>query len=302
MKLFKTIDAMIEIMRPRQWVKNVVVGIGVFFALMDQNQARTLPVSRVVIETAITFILFCIVSSAVYIMNDLHDINSDRAHPEKRNRPLAAGRLSPRVAVVEYFTLLALALVAAGIFDHNVAICIGLYFVMQTVYTYCLKNMVLVDVIILAMGFMIRVYSGTLSASVRVSSWMLICAFMALLFVGLCKRRAEKHMLGEEAGNHRKVLKYYTVGFLDQLISSTGAATIICYSIYTLSPETVKKFGTERMIATIPFVIFGVYRYMYLTMCKNDGGYPEMVFTKDIPMIVNVVLYICTCILIIKVL
>ena len=300
MRLLKTVGSMIEIMRPRQWVKNTVVGIGVFFALMDSKQ--NLDVSHAVVSTVITFVLFCMISSAVYVMNDLHDVNSDRVHPKKRNRPLAAGRLTPFLAGVECLVLLSLSVGLSWAFNRNVAICACAYFVMQVVYTHLLKNMVLMDVMILTIGFMIRVYSGTIPVSIKVSSWMLVCAFMAILFVALCKRRAEKHTLGDKAEKHRKVLKHYSVSFLDQVISATGAATIVCYSIYTLAPETVNKFGTERMMATIPFVVFGIYRYMYLTMCKNDGGSPEKIFTKDIPMILNVGLYIGACVLILKVL
>ncbi len=288
--------AAVDIMRPGQWVKNLLVLAGLFFALADQSQ--TVSFRTAFIRTLLAFVLFCLISGAVYIMNDLHDVEADRAHPEKKNRPLAAGRLPGRVAVAEYFLLLVVALGLSTLLGPRFALCLAGYFLMQTLYTYVLKDMVLVDVFVIALGFVIRVLSGTLAAAVRTSSWLLGCTFMVALFLILCKRYDEKVSLGDAAPVHRKVLAQYDPAFLTQLITATSACTIICYALYTLAPATVAKFGTERLVTTVPFVTFGIFRYMYLVFSCGQGGRPEKTLTRDMPTVVNVVLYAAACIVV----
>lgn len=288
--------AMIEVTRPGQWIKNLLVLAGLFFALADRFQ--TISFRDAFLRTVLAFVLFCLVSGAVYIMNDLHDAEADRLHPEKRNRPIASGRLSGRVAVVEYFLLLGIALGFSTQLGARFVICLAGYFVLQTLYTYLLKDLVLVDVFVIALGFVIRVYSGTQAAGVVASSWLLGCTFMVALFLILCKRYEEKISLGERAAEHRPVLEKYDPAFLMHLITASASCTIICYALYTLAPQTVEKFGTERVAATVPFVAFGVFRYIYLVLCCGQGGRPERTLTRDVPTLVNILLYVVACVLV----
>ena len=244
----------------------------------------------------LALVLFCMTSGAVYIMNDLHDAEEDRVHPEKRNRPIASGSLPGKLAVVECFLLLFTALGLSTLLGSRFAICLAGYFLMQTLYTYVLKDKVLVDVFVIALGFVIRVLAGTLAAGVHASSWLLGCTFMAALFLILCKRYEEKISLGDAAGAHRKVLAKYDPAFLTHLITATSACTIICYALYTLAPATVEKFGTERLVVTVPFVVFGIFRYMYLVFSCGQGGRPEQTLTRDIPTIINMLLYAAVCV------
>ena len=285
--------AALDIMRPGQWVKNLLVLAGLFFALADKFQ--TVSFYSSFLRTLLAFVLFCMISGAVYIMNDLHDVEADRVHPEKQRRPIASGRLPGKIAVAEYFLLLLLALGLSTLLGSRFAICLAGYFLMQTLYTYVLKSKVLVDVFVIALGFVIRVLAGTLAAGVHASSWLLGCTFMAALFLILCKRYDEKVSLGDAAAAHRKVLAQYDPAFLTHLITATSACTIICYALYTLAPATVAKFGTERLVVTVPFVAFGVFRYMYLVFSCGQGGRPEKTLTRDIPTLVNILLYAAVC-------
>lgn len=286
----------IEILRPRQWLKNVIVLAGLAFALPDKLQ-QDVDFGAAVANSFAAFALFCIASSAVYIMNDLRDVEGDRAHPRKSRRPIASGRLAPRAAIAEC-ALLGAAAFAGALFvgrGGTFALCLGAYFLMQAAYTFALKNVVLVDVFVVALGFVMRVYAGTAAAGVRASSWLLLCTFSVTLFIILCKRYDERTLLGADAGKHRKVLAHYEPAFLAHIITATAAVAIICYAIYTLSSGTVEKFGTEALVATVPFVIFGVYRYAYLVFCKGKGGHPEKVLTTDIPTLINLLLYAAAC-------
>lgn len=286
--------AAIDILRPGQWVKNLLVLAGLFFALADRSQTVSFYASF--LRTMMALVLFCMTSGAVYIMNDLHDVEADRAHPEKRNRPIAAGKLPGRVAVAEYFLLLLVALGLSTRLGFRFSVCLAGYFLMQTLYTYLLKDKVLVDVFVIALGFVIRVLAGTLAAGVHASSWLLGCTFMVALFLILCKRYDEKVSLGDAAATHRKVLAHYEPTFLTHLITATSACAIICYALYTLAPATVAKFGTERLVVTVPFVAFGVFRYMYLVFCCGQGGRPEKTLTRDIPTLINMFLYAAVCV------
>lgn len=288
--------AMVEVIRPGQWIKNLLVLVGLFFALADRFQLISF--HDAFLRTMLALVLFCLVSGAVYIMNDLHDVNADRLHPEKKNRPIASGRLSPRIAVVEYFLLLGVSLGFSTLLGPRFAMCLASYFVLQTFYTYILKGWVLVDVFVIAIGFVIRVYSGTQAARVHASSWLLGCTFMVALFLILCKRYEEKVALGDRAAEHRAVLEKYDPAFLMHLITASAACTIIFYTLYTMAPQTVAKFGTERIIATVPFVVFGIFRYIYLVFSCGQGGRPERTLTRDRPLVVNFLLYVLACVLV----
>lgn len=286
----------VEVVRPGQWVKNLLVLAGLFFALADKFQRFS--VAESLLRTLLALALFCSISGAVYIMNDLHDAEADRAHPEKRNRPIASGRLPGGVAVAEYFALLFAAMGLSLFLGPRFALCLAGYFLMQTSYTYWLKDVVLVDVFIVAIGFVVRVYVGTIAAGVKASSWLLLCTFMAALFLILCKRYDEKVALGDGAAAHRKVLGDYAPELLSHLIAIAATCTILCYALYTLAPATVAKFGTERLVATVPFVAFGIFRYMFLAFCRGQGGRPERTLVRDIPLVLNMALYGIACIVV----
>lgn len=285
-----TPGAMLEVIRPGQWVKNLLVMAGFFFALGDRSHAIDL--RQALMKSLLALALFCMVSGAVYIMNDLHDIKEDRVHPQKRLRPIASGALSARVAVAQYFIMLALVLSGSLLVGREFAISVGVYFVLQVMYTYFFKDMVVADLIAIASGFVIRVFSGTAAVGIYASPWMLICTFMAALFLVLGKRRDEKAMLGGSASDHRPVLAQYDLQMLDHMITATAGATVVCYAIYTTSAETVAKFSTELLVLTVPFVVFGIFRYMYLVLCCGRGGSPEQVLVRDRPTLVNILLYL----------
>ena len=284
--------AFIEILRPRQWLKNGLVFVGLLFALPDRNQSVDL--TRAEIRVLVAFVMFCLASSIIYIINDFRDREADRLHPEKKARPIASGRLSQSAAIIEA-VVLALILAPGVVFmGDRFGYILTAYLFIQLTYTLLLKNLVLVDVFVIAFGFVLRVYAGTVAAGVSASSWLLLCTFSVALFIILCKRYDERMMLGADAAKHRKVLAHYEPQFLAHIITATAALTILCYAIYTLSPGTVAKFGHERLVATVPFVVFGIYRYCYLVFCKGEGGRPERLVTTDLPTIINFLLYALT--------
>lgn len=290
------IQAMVDLMRPEQWLKNLLILAGFFFALADRFQS--LSVARSFGRSVLAMVLFCGLASAVYILNDLHDIPADRVHPVKRRRPLASGRISIRWACVEAVVLWTVAWMGAWWIGRLFALCLLAYFLMQCAYTLFLKNIVLVDVFVVALGFVIRVYAGTLAAGVRVSSWLLVCTFMVSLFLILSKRYNEKVTLGDRAGEHRKVLAELPPAFLGHLMAIAATSTILCYALYTLASETIEKFGTERLAATVPFVVFGLFRYMFLVFCRGEGGRPERTLVQDWPLVANFVCYVIACVLV----
>ena len=285
--------AMVEATRPGQWAKNLLVLAGLFFALADRFQRFS--VAESLLRSLLAVALFCALSGAVYILNDLHDIEADRAHPEKRLRPIASGRLGGGLAVAESFALLAAALGLSLWLGPLFALCLAGYFLMQVAYTHWLKDVALVDVFVIAIGFVARVFAGTLAAGVRASSWLLLCTFMVALFLILCKRYDEKVSLGDAAATHRKVLADYAPALLAHLIAIAATCTILCYALYTLAPATVGKFGTERLVATVPFVAFGIFRYMFLTFCRGQGGRPEHTLVRDVPLMLCMTLYAAVC-------
>jgi len=235
--------------------------------------------------------LFCLASSAVYLLNDLQDIEKDRAHPEKRSRPLAAGNLSKRSAVVASALLFLISLGGAFTLQRDFGLLVTGYALLQVAYTFLLKRIALVDVFVIAIGFVLRALGGALILQVPISPWLLLCTLMLALFLALCKRRHEKVVGEENATESRPSLQNYDTRLLDQLISIVSAATIVCYALYTLWPDTVEKFGTAGLGFTIPFVMFGIFRYIDLVYRHDGGGKPERVLLTDPPTLVNIMLY-----------
>jgi len=278
-------------LRPSQWIKNLIVLAAYFFARWDSQQALDtglLPVLRVVTAAG----LFCLISSAIYLVNDIRDVEADRAHPVKRRRPIAAGELSIGAAWAMSLLLLATGLGGGFFLSANFCLLACGYVALQLAYTFGLKRVALLDVFMIAIGFVLRAVGGALAIDVRISPWLLLCTFLLALFLGLCKRRHEKRLLADcDAQQHREALAGYEEGLLDMLIGIAASATVVSYAIYTLSPETVSRFGTSRLGLTIPFVVFGVFRYLDLVYRHEQGGRPEKVLLTDRTLIVTVLLY-----------
>ncbi len=274
--------AMIKTLRIRQWTKNGFVFIGLFFDLQLRNPQS-------ILVTVIGFAVFCLLSSSVYIFNDIQDVEADRRHPTKRNRPIASGKLPVRVAVYEALVLLAICLPIAYLLSPVFLVICLIYFFMNLAYSRWLKHVPLLDVLIIAAGFVLRVGAGvSIIQVVRFSPWMYVVTTLLSLFLGFGKRRAELAMLEDNANSHRKVLEGYTIPFLDQIITVVSGTTIIAYSLYTFNAPNVPE--DHSMMLTIPFVIYGIFRYLYLIQVKHEGGAPDELLLTDRPLLASVLL------------
>ena len=278
---------LLRALRPNQWTKNAVVLAAFFFAVGDRTQAVSWHLFS---HAALAALLFCLVSSGIYIFNDIRDAAADRLHPTKRFRPIAAGRVPVSVAGMMAVIVMSVGLVGASRLSVPLTVVLALYILLQLAYTLWLKRIALVDVFVIALGFVLRAVAGGVVLKVTISPWLLLCAFLLALFLALCKRRHEKLLL-DNADEHRASLGGYDRQLLDQLINIVSAATIACYAIYTLWPETVAKFGTPLLAVTIPFVMFGIFRYLDLVYRHEEGGRPEKILLTDGPLMIDLALY-----------
>ena len=284
----------LRVLRPAQWIKNGIVPAAYVFARWDPSQSAHVQGVLPVLLEAVAVACFCCVSSGVYLVNDMRDIEADRAHPIKCRRPLAAGEIGTKAAAVMAALLFAAGLSASRVLPLAFTGVLGGYCLMQFVYTFFLKRIPYVDVFVIATGFVLRAIAGAMALSVRISPWLLLCTFLLALFLALCKRRHEKVLLEDEGTQHREALAGYDRALLDIQICVVASATLVCYAIYTLSEETVRRFGTNRLGLTIPFVIFGIFRYMELVYRHDEGGRPEKVMLTDKVLIVTVLGYLLT--------
>jgi 4-hydroxybenzoate polyprenyltransferase len=267
--------ALFKTMRPRQWTKNVFI----FAALVFDKQ---LFVIESFLRTLGGFALFCLISSSVYIFNDLADIEADRQHPEKKNRPIPSGKLPVSAAWIAGILLVVIALSLGYLLSPAFAGVLSLYFLINLAYSKWLKHVPILDVLIIASGFVLRVGAGvTLIHVERFSPWLYVVMTLLSLFLGFGKRRAELALLAKGAGSHRKVLEGYTLPLLDQYIMIVSGTTIVAYSLYTFSADNVPK--NHSMMLTIPFVVYTIFRYLYLVQVKQEGGAPEDVLLTDRP-------------------
>jgi 4-hydroxybenzoate polyprenyltransferase len=270
--------------RPTQWVKN-------FFLFAALIFSRNLTVLSKSLTVFWAFILFCILTSGIYLINDLFDLEADRRHPLKSKRPLASGRLSKFQAVV----LAAICVVVSLGISFKLQTHFGLialaYFIINFVYSAYLKHIVILDVMLVASGFVLRAAAGAVVIEAKISSWLLICTILIALFLALSKRRYELTALAENSQNQRRVLGEYNPYFLDQMIAVVTASTLMSYTLYTLSPEVVQKFGTTNLILTMPFVLYGIFRYLYLVHRQAKGGSPTQVLLTDWPLMVDIALW-----------
>lgn len=280
-------------LRPHQWIKNGFILLPLLFAQRVFHYPS-------VVDNLQAVIIFCILSSGIYLINDLFDLEADRKHPVKRNRPLAAGLISSKAAKVTAAVLLLFALIWGALLGQGFLLVVIIYLTIQLLYNLRLKEMVILDIFCVSAGFFLRVIAGAVAIQVSVSHWLIICTILISMFLALAKRRHELVLLGqEESKNHRKVLSEYSRYLLDQMIGVVTAATILSYVLYCISHETVEKFKTDHLIYTFPFVLYGIFRYLYLIHKKNQGGAPEKILVTDLPLIMSVILWVLFCVLII---
>ncbi|GIO07706.1 decaprenyl-phosphate phosphoribosyltransferase [Brevibacillus reuszeri] len=273
---------LIRQLRPHQWTKNLLVFAALLFSLHKVSPG-------LIVESTVAFLLFCFVSGCVYILNDFVDIKNDRNHPEKQFRPMASGALPPFLALGFGAILLAGSLVSAYYFDLLFGVVLTIYFLINIAYSLKLKHVVILDVMIISAGFVLRAIGGSLMIQTPFTPWFLLCTMLLALFLAISKRRHELHLLQTEKGTHRKVLDSYSSELLNQLNTIVTSATIISYSLFTFTSGR-----TIQLMWTIPFVIFGIFRYLYLITITDKGGSPEKVLVQDKPILITVLLYVIT--------
>ena len=272
-------------MRPEQWIKNFFVFTALLFSKNLLNPSKG-------IEAIIGFTIFCMITGCAYMINDLVDLEKDKLHHAKSRRPLASGKLKKNTAV----KIIVLVCLASLFFAFYMNVLFGIivlaYFLLNIGYSIYLKNIVIIDVVSIAAGFVLRVLGGAVIISVVASQWLILCTILLSLFLGFSKRRHELILLEDSATSHRKVLEHYSPYFLDQMIAVVTASTLICYALYTMSKDTVEKLGTSKLIYTIPFVLYGIFRYLYLVHQKEEGGSPTEIMFADKPMIIDICLWV----------
>lgn len=284
--------ALVRSLRINQWTKNFFV----FAAIVFSVKFFDLPLLYKVIEA---FAVFCLLSSAVYLINDVRDADSDRKHPTKQRRPIAAGEIKPFLAIAVACLLALIGLSAAYALDLPFALTATAYFGLMVVYTFLLRDLVILDTFTIAAGFVLRAIAGVVVIGVAMSPWLIICTILLSLFIALGKRRHELITLSQGAVEHRRILDEYNPQLLDQLISAVAGSTVMAYSLYTLWPETVAKFGTHNLVYSVPFVLYGIFRYLYLIYQKGKGGKPEEILLSDVPLFIDIVLWLTSLLVII---
>ena len=274
-------------MRPLEWSKNLLVFSGVIFS-KSLTDIHNLWISL------LGFAVFCAASSGVYIFNDLCDLQSDRRHPVKRNRPLASGALNVNIARFAMAFLFAAATIGSLALSYTFALVIAVYLLTCIGYSLRLKDIVILDVILIASGFVLRAVSGAILIGVAPSEWLVLCTSMVALLIGFGKRRHEIVLLEDNAGDHRRSLHDYSLEFLDAIMNICAGAAVITYALYTRADETVARVGSTAMLITIPFVVYGVFRYLFLIHKRRAGGDPVQILFHDRPTLLNLLLWIAT--------
>jgi 4-hydroxybenzoate polyprenyltransferase len=276
--------ALLVSLRPKQWTKNLVVFAGLIF-----GQKLTDP--SAVLSAVGAFIAFCLLSSAVYLINDLRDREADQLHPVKSRRPIAAGDIPSGVALGWALLLASVAMALAVWVSGAFAAIAAAYLAMLVAYSIVLKHLVIVDVLTLAIGFVLRAWGGAAAVSVTVSHWLFLLVLLGALFLALSKRRAELVALAEDARHHRPSLAEYSPYLLDQMISVVTASTLVAYALYTIDADTIARFGTNRLVWTVPFLLYGIFRYLYLVHQREGGGNPSDILVSDRPILACVALW-----------
>ncbi len=285
------VAAAVVSLRPRQWSKNLFVFAGLIF-----SQSLFTPLFWPALGA---FLIFCALSGAIYVFNDLADVEKDRLHPAKRNRPIASGALPVPTAAVLGVVLLVGSLVAAFRLSMPFGLVAAAYAILLTAYSLWLKHLVILDVLTVAAGFVLRAVAGAAAIAVEISGWLVICTILVALFLALGKRRHEYRTLRGDAAAHRPILAEYSESFLDQMVAVVTASTVTAYALYTMSPDTVAKFHTRLLPVTLPFVLYGIFRYLYLLYRRELGGNPSDLLLNDRALLVNTVLWMLALLVII---
>lgn len=278
------IVALLLTLRPRQWTKNLLLFAALIFS-------RNLFELDLTFRALAAFLIFCLGSGTIYLLNDLIDVKQDRLHPVKSRRPIPSGDLPVRAAIVSMFALGIITLAGAWFLGLPFFIVLATYLLVQIWYCLGLKHVVILDVFIISFGFVFRVIAGGVVIGVEISPWLLICTILLSLFLALNKRRHELVTLDDGATSHRKVLEHYSPYLLDQMISVVTASTVVAYTLYTMSEQTIEKFQTSNLVLTVPFVLYGIFRYLYLVHHKKEGGRPELTLLTDLPLLTDVFLW-----------
>jgi 4-hydroxybenzoate polyprenyltransferase len=270
--------------RPGEWIKNAFLFAALFFS-------KNLLNGELLAKSSVAFGVYCLAAGGVYLINDIWDRYQDQKHPQKSTRPIASGALPVAVAAPAAGFLIIIALTAAFVLNLPFGLVTTAYVLITIVYSKWLKHAVILDVFAIAAGFVLRVVAGAVVIGVVMSHWLLICTMFLALFLGFSKRRYELMALAGDASLHRRVLAEYNPLFLDMMIGIVTSATVVAYTLYTVSNETVNRFGTDRLLLTVPFVLYGIFRYLYLVYHKYDGGAPAQTLMTDTPLLVNIFLW-----------
>ena len=267
-------------MRIHQWIKNVIIFAGIIFG-------RKLSEPDAILKSFFAFLLFSIIASCQYVINDYLDRKEDALHPEKKTRPIASGKIDPSIALLLTIIILPLSLTLAYSLNPVFFALCSFYFGFNLLYSKYLKHIVILDVMSISIGFVIRAISGAVVIGVSFSSWLLLCTFMLALFWGFSKRRGEIILLDKSAGAHRKILEEYSPQFLDLMMSIASTMTLISYVMYTISPDTIQKMGTDKLVYTIPIVVYAIFRSLYIIYIKNMGHNPSKAILTDLSVLIS---------------
>jgi 4-hydroxybenzoate polyprenyltransferase len=291
--LLRHLRYVLKAMRPRQWTKNGIVFMALIFSVNQEWMPEKVDTwDHLLLRCIVTALCFCAVSGAEYMVNDLHDRESDRLHPTKRNRPIAAGLLGTTEVLIWAAALATAGTIVAYFIDWRTAAVVVGYMGLMLAYTFYLKHQVILDVMAISGGFVLRALAGAYAIDVPTSPWLYVVTALGALFLAITKRRAEGDLLQDDATNHRATLEHYTPELLNQMTSMVTASTVIAYALYTFTAENLPTNHT--MMITIPFVAYGVFRYLYLSLTRNEGGSPEEVLLKDKPLLLTIIGWVVT--------
>ncbi|GAF80071.1 unnamed protein product [marine sediment metagenome] len=287
------IAALFAVLRPRQWFKNGFVAAPLLFSHQFTDV-------DMIIKTLVAVGGFCAISGAIYTVNDLCDRQEDQQHPIKKHRPIARGTVNTTEALVLAIISAIVGLVLSSLLNPKFLLIAGIYVLINVAYSLGIKHLAILDVMTIGAGFVLRIFAGGVAIGISPSHWLVLCTIMISLFLGFTKRRAELVSEKIEGANTRKVLADYSVGFLDQVVSLVTGATIVCYALYTVDIRTVGVFGTRAMLLTVPFVMYGMFRYIYLIYHLKEGEDPTKVITRDIPTVINLILWVIISVLVVS--
>jgi 4-hydroxybenzoate polyprenyltransferase len=297
--LTSSIRLLFASLRPDQWTKNLIVFAAWPLGTVQGHLSKHLFDPGAAVRVMLAFGLFCGLSGAVYLFNDIADVERDRLHPRKRLRPIASGRLGRRTALVAAVLLTVICLSGALPLGPRLTTVALTYIALNLLYSFWLKNVMIVDAITVSLGFVLRAVAGALAIPVEIGDWLLICTTLLALFLTFSKRRHELVLLNEGAVEHRSILSEYSPYLLDQMIAVVTASCVTAYAIFTTAPETIEKFHTHRLPWTIPFVLYGIFRYLYLVHQKEQGGSPTDILLTDRPLMIDVALWVLAIVVII---